>query len=159
MPERVDRLNAFFETYRSGDEYDRAAIAHSLRLRSGSDLQGPKQTSFLALRYAPQNCRQGSALFYRERRSRFLGHEPRRSVPPVKLVTLAGYCSWPTTWNRPRRATGRYIAGFEVSVMGARYTSSFEGTIAESAGSSSKSVRCYTQRVVAQLWGFSHEHG
>jgi hypothetical protein len=25
-PERVDRLNAFFETYRSGDEYDREAI-------------------------------------------------------------------------------------------------------------------------------------
>jgi hypothetical protein len=28
MPERVGRLNAFFETYRSGDEYDREAITH-----------------------------------------------------------------------------------------------------------------------------------
>jgi hypothetical protein len=28
MPERVRRLNAFFETYRSGDEYDREAITH-----------------------------------------------------------------------------------------------------------------------------------
>ncbi len=28
MPERVERLNEFFESYRSGDEYDRAAITH-----------------------------------------------------------------------------------------------------------------------------------
>jgi hypothetical protein len=28
MPDRVQRLNAFFETYRSGDEYDRGAITH-----------------------------------------------------------------------------------------------------------------------------------
>jgi hypothetical protein len=28
MPERVDRLNVFFEMYRSGDEYDDAAITH-----------------------------------------------------------------------------------------------------------------------------------
>jgi hypothetical protein len=28
MPDRVQRLNAYFETYRSGDEYDRAAITH-----------------------------------------------------------------------------------------------------------------------------------
>lgn len=28
MPERVVRLNAFFETYRSGDEYDREGITH-----------------------------------------------------------------------------------------------------------------------------------
>ena len=28
MAERVDRLNAFFDAYRSGDEYDRAAITH-----------------------------------------------------------------------------------------------------------------------------------
>jgi hypothetical protein len=28
MPERVPRLNAFFETWRSGDEYDREAITH-----------------------------------------------------------------------------------------------------------------------------------
>jgi hypothetical protein len=27
-PERVERLNAFFESYRSGDEYDREAITH-----------------------------------------------------------------------------------------------------------------------------------
>jgi len=28
MPERVDRLNTYFDHYRSGDEYDRAAITH-----------------------------------------------------------------------------------------------------------------------------------
>jgi hypothetical protein len=28
MPERVEHLNNFFESYRSGDEYDRAAITH-----------------------------------------------------------------------------------------------------------------------------------
>jgi hypothetical protein len=27
-PERVNALNAYFETYRSGDEYDHAAITH-----------------------------------------------------------------------------------------------------------------------------------
>jgi hypothetical protein len=33
-PERVDRLNAFFETYRSGDEYDREAITHVMACSS-----------------------------------------------------------------------------------------------------------------------------
>jgi hypothetical protein len=28
MPDRVGQLNRFFETYRSGDEYDNAAITH-----------------------------------------------------------------------------------------------------------------------------------
>jgi len=28
MPERIHRLNAFFESYRSGDQYDREAITH-----------------------------------------------------------------------------------------------------------------------------------
>ena len=28
MPERVERLHRFFEDYRSGDDYDRAAITH-----------------------------------------------------------------------------------------------------------------------------------
>ena len=28
MPDRVERLNAYFERYRSGDEYDSAAITH-----------------------------------------------------------------------------------------------------------------------------------
>lgn len=28
MPERIDRLNTFFEAYRSGDQYDREAITH-----------------------------------------------------------------------------------------------------------------------------------
>lgn len=49
MPGRVERLNDFFESYRSGDEYDRAAITHvmacsshfpgdpGLRLTLGSD--------------------------------------------------------------------------------------------------------------------------
>ena len=34
MPERVDRLNAFFESYRSGDEYDRRGhhACHGLQL-------------------------------------------------------------------------------------------------------------------------------
>ena len=27
-PERADAFNAYFETYRSGNEYDRAAITH-----------------------------------------------------------------------------------------------------------------------------------
>ena len=34
MPERIRRLNAFFETYRSGDEYDRAAITHVMACSS-----------------------------------------------------------------------------------------------------------------------------
>jgi hypothetical protein len=34
MPERVRRLNAFFETYRAGDEYDRAAITHVMACSS-----------------------------------------------------------------------------------------------------------------------------
>jgi hypothetical protein len=33
-PERVQRLNAYFETYRSGDEYDRAAITHVMACNS-----------------------------------------------------------------------------------------------------------------------------
>jgi hypothetical protein len=32
--ERVQRLNAYFETYRSGDEYDRAAITHVMACNS-----------------------------------------------------------------------------------------------------------------------------
>jgi len=34
MPERVSRVNAFFETYRSGDEYDREAITHVMACSS-----------------------------------------------------------------------------------------------------------------------------
>ncbi len=34
MPERIRRLNAFFETYRSGDEYDREAITHVMACSS-----------------------------------------------------------------------------------------------------------------------------
>jgi hypothetical protein len=33
-PERVAALNAYFETYRSGDEYDRAAITHVMAASS-----------------------------------------------------------------------------------------------------------------------------
>ncbi len=33
-PERVDRLNAFFESYRAGDEYDEAAITHVMACSS-----------------------------------------------------------------------------------------------------------------------------
>ena len=33
-PERVQRLNAYFETYRSGDEYDSAAITHVMACNS-----------------------------------------------------------------------------------------------------------------------------
>jgi hypothetical protein len=33
-PERVDALNAYFETYRSGDEYDRNAITHVMACSS-----------------------------------------------------------------------------------------------------------------------------
>ena len=33
-PERVAALNAYFETYRSGDEYDRAAITHVMACSS-----------------------------------------------------------------------------------------------------------------------------
>jgi len=34
MPERIQRLNAFFDTYRSGDEYDREAITHVMACNS-----------------------------------------------------------------------------------------------------------------------------
>jgi hypothetical protein len=34
MPERVEGLNDFFESYRSGDEYDRAAITHVMACSS-----------------------------------------------------------------------------------------------------------------------------
>jgi hypothetical protein len=34
MPERVAMLNAFFEAYRSGDEYDREAITHIMACSS-----------------------------------------------------------------------------------------------------------------------------
>ena len=34
MPERVERLNHFFDIYRSGDEYDRAAITHVMACSS-----------------------------------------------------------------------------------------------------------------------------
>ncbi len=34
MQDRVLRLNAYFETYRSGDEYDRAAITHVMACSS-----------------------------------------------------------------------------------------------------------------------------
>lgn len=34
MPDRVKRLNEFFETYRSNDEYDRAAITHVMACSS-----------------------------------------------------------------------------------------------------------------------------
>jgi hypothetical protein len=33
-PDRVDRINKFFEAYRSGDEYDRAAITHVMACTS-----------------------------------------------------------------------------------------------------------------------------
>jgi hypothetical protein len=34
QPDRVNRLNNFFETYRSGDEYDREAITHVMACTS-----------------------------------------------------------------------------------------------------------------------------
>jgi hypothetical protein len=34
MPERVERLNEFFEGFRSGDEYDEAAITHVMACNS-----------------------------------------------------------------------------------------------------------------------------
>jgi hypothetical protein len=34
MPERVERLNCYFESYRSGDEYDQAAITHVMACSS-----------------------------------------------------------------------------------------------------------------------------
>ena len=34
MPERVNRLNEYFESYRSGDEYDHAAITHVMACSS-----------------------------------------------------------------------------------------------------------------------------
>jgi hypothetical protein len=34
MPQRVERLNEFFESWRSGDEYDRAAITHVMACSS-----------------------------------------------------------------------------------------------------------------------------
>jgi hypothetical protein len=33
-PERVVRLNAYFDSYRSGDEYDREAITHVMACTS-----------------------------------------------------------------------------------------------------------------------------
>jgi hypothetical protein len=33
-PERVDRLNSYFESYRAGDEYDEAAITHVMACSS-----------------------------------------------------------------------------------------------------------------------------
>jgi hypothetical protein len=44
MPERVERLNTFFESYRSGDEYDAAAITHVMACSShlpGALMQAP----------------------------------------------------------------------------------------------------------------------
>jgi hypothetical protein len=38
MQDRVDKLNDYFETYRSGDEYDNAAITHVMAC--GSRLPG-----------------------------------------------------------------------------------------------------------------------
>ena len=34
MPDRVQKLNTYFETYRSGDEYDEAAITHVMACSS-----------------------------------------------------------------------------------------------------------------------------
>ena len=34
MPDRVDALNAYFDSYRSGDEYDRNAITHVMACNS-----------------------------------------------------------------------------------------------------------------------------
>ena len=34
MPERVYAINEFFESYRAGDEYDRAAITHAMACSS-----------------------------------------------------------------------------------------------------------------------------
>ena len=34
MPERVARLNRYFESYRSGDEYDEAGIIHVMACSS-----------------------------------------------------------------------------------------------------------------------------
>jgi hypothetical protein len=34
MPDRIARLNAFFEAYRSGDNYDREAITHVMACSS-----------------------------------------------------------------------------------------------------------------------------
>jgi hypothetical protein len=34
MEERVTRLNGFFDSYRSGDEYDTAAITHVMACNS-----------------------------------------------------------------------------------------------------------------------------
>ena len=34
MPDRVERLNAYFETYRAGDDYDRAAITYVMACNS-----------------------------------------------------------------------------------------------------------------------------
>lgn len=44
MPDRVSRLNTFFESYRSGDEYDDAAITHVMACSShlpGALIQAP----------------------------------------------------------------------------------------------------------------------
>ena len=34
MPQRVRRLNEFFDSFRSGDEYDREAITHVMSCNS-----------------------------------------------------------------------------------------------------------------------------
>jgi hypothetical protein len=34
MPDRVGALNTYFDTYRSGDEYDRNAITHVMACNS-----------------------------------------------------------------------------------------------------------------------------
>ena len=34
MPQRVRRLNEFFDSFRSGDEYDREAITHVMACNS-----------------------------------------------------------------------------------------------------------------------------
>lgn len=33
-PEKVEKLNRFFDTYKSGDEYDRNSITHVMHLNS-----------------------------------------------------------------------------------------------------------------------------
>src|SRR5690348_2311514 len=59
MLERVERLNAYVEQYRSGDEYYRAAITHVMACNShfpgpwseqGRRLQGRPRRRFLVLR-------------------------------------------------------------------------------------------------------------
>jgi hypothetical protein len=49
MPERVRRLNEFFEHYRSGDEYDREAITHVMACSS-------HHPGHLLRTFAPAGC-------------------------------------------------------------------------------------------------------